>query len=229
MNWESKDPYILKYNNTGFTGNPSYTMNENLNKVYSQDYNLPTSVINEPSVEYVTYDNYVSISSSNRDLANYPLHHSYRINLDAPFKNVKKIEMISAVLPNQPATVSGGDILNEPYLIIDVEEFNYLEFPNNIGSSALKGFSILPLKAPTKATGGFINPELGCIYHKSRVFKEPVGSVSSVTIRIRDHIGNLYDFGQSAGSSAKEYQNHFIFKITTEEVTRKKLGHRNVY
>jgi hypothetical protein len=220
---------MLRYNNTGFTGNPSYTMNENLNKVYSQDYNLPLSVINEPSMEYTTHDNYLSISSSNRDVSSYPLHYSYRINLDQPFKNVKKIEMISAILPNQPATVSSGDILNEPYLIIDVEEFNYIEFPNNVGSSALKGFSILPLKSPTKSTGGFINPELGCIYHKSKVFKESLASLSSITIRIRDHQGNLYDFGQGAGSTNKDYQNHFIFKITTEEVSRKKLNHRSVY
>lgn len=229
MNMEDKEQYMWRYKNSGFTGNPTYTIPENINTVYSKENNSRASVINEPSMEYMTHDSYISISSSNRDLDNYPLHYSYRINLDYPFKNVKKIEMISAILPNKPATVSSGDILNEPYLIIDVEEFNYIEFPNNVGSSALKGFSILPLKSPTKSSGGFINPELGCIYHKSKIFREPVSSIRSITIKIRDHLGNLYDFGQSSGSSSKEYQNHFVFKITTEEVSRKKLEHRNVY
>lgn len=222
--------YKLQYN-SGFeipSQNIS-TLSNNYPSSYNPSENIQLSVKNEPNISYNEYEYYINISSSNRDSTNYPLHYDYRINFDHPYKNIKKIELISAILPNQPASTSGGDILNESHLIVDIDELNFIEFPNNIGSSALKGFSILPLKPPTRTTGGFINPELGCIYHKSKIYKYPLASLDHMTIKIRDYQGNLYDFGQTNGSTNKEYQNHFVFKITVEEVSRKVLNHRNVY
>lgn len=183
----------------------------------------------EPDTQYTTYQHYLSISSSNRDSTNYPLHYDYRINFDFPYRNIKEIELISAILPNQGASSSSGDILNESHLVLDIDELNYIEFPNNVGSSALKACAIIPLKAGTKASGGFINPELGCIYHQSKVYRTPLASLDHLTIKIRDNLGNLYDFGQPTGSTAKAYQNHFVFKITTEEVKQTALNHRNVF
>ena len=199
------------------------------NYPYNLDNSKNLSISQESNVSYYEYEHYVNVSSSNRDTSNYPLHYDYRINFDFPFKNVKKIELISAIIPNQPASVSSGDILNESHLVVDLEEINYIEFPNNIGSNSLKGFAILPLKAPTKGTGGFINPELGCIYHKSKVFKTPLASLQHLTVKIRDYLGNLYDFGSTGGSSDKTLQNHFVFKITCEEVSRIPLAHRNEF
>ena len=222
--------YALKYDNGLET--PSGTFNttyKNLPFAHQEQGNKQLSVVSEPKIEYVEYEHYVNISSNNRDSVNYPLHYDYRINFDHPFKNIKKIELISAILPNQAAASSGGDILNEGYLVIDVDEINYIEFPNNVGSNPLKGFSILPLRPPTQTTGGFIIPELGCIYNKSKVFKTPLASLDHVTIKIRDCDGNLYDFGVTGGSTAKPYQNHLVFKITVEEARREKLNHRNVY
>lgn len=223
--------YEIQYNSgLEFAKNGGFkTINSNLPYTHSVEANKQLSLTAEPSVIYNEYDHYVNISSSNRDTLNYPLHYNYRINFDYPLKNIKRIELISAIFPNQPATSSGGNILNESHLIIDVDELNYVEFPNNVGSSALKGFAILPLKAATQSTGGFINPELGCIYHKSKIYKTPLASLDHISIKIRDYQGNLYDFGQPAGSTNKQYQNHFVFKVTTEEVSRKVLNHRNVY
>ena len=206
------------------------TLSQNYPAAFNETNNSQLSIQGEPNIAYDLIDSYLNISSSNRDTTNYPLHYNYRINFDYAYRNVKKIELISAILPNQPAASSGGNILNESHLIIDIEELNYVEFPNNIGSAAaLKAFAILPLKSATQASGGFINPELGCIYHKSKIFKTPLANLDHLTIRIRDYQGNLYDFGQTAGSSAKQYQNHFVLKITTEEKTRSTLNHRNVY
>lgn len=222
--------YELKYDNgLEISSGDFNTMYKNLPFAHQKQGNNQLSVSSEPKIEYVEYEHYINVSSSNRDSVNYPLHYDYRINFDYPFKNIKKIELISAILPNQAAASSGGNILNESHLVVDVDEINYIEFPNNIGSSPLKGFAILPLKAPTQTTGGFINPELGCIYHKSRVFKTPLASLDHMTVKIRDYQGNLYDFGVTAGSTARAYQNHLVFKITVEETRREKLNHRNVY
>lgn len=205
------------------------TLQSNFPYAHSTNANNHLSIDAEPNITYTQYDHYINISSSNRDPTNYPLHYDYRINFDFPFKNIKKIELISAILPNQPASSSSGNILNESHLIIDIDEINYVEFPNNTGSSSLKGFAILPLKPATQATGGFINPELGCIYHKSKVFKTPLASLSHFSIKITNYQGDLYDFGQPSGSTSKQYQNHFVFKVTTEETSRKILNHRNIF
>jgi hypothetical protein len=167
---------------------------------------------------------YVNISSNNRDSTNYPLHYNYRINLDSQFKNVKSVELVSAIFPNQPAASSGGNILNEPFLIVDVEELNYIDFPDNVGSPALKGFGVIPLKVPTQTSGGFIIGELGCIYHTKKEFYGTLGSLSRFTIKIRDCNGNLYDFGSTGGSTSKSFQNFFVFKITTQEISQKYIN-----
>lgn len=217
--------YRLQYNPNSDIARPS-PMN---GKSPQTSDNRQLSLSSEPSIHYNNYEYYINISSNNRDSTNYPLHYDYRINFDFPYKNIKSIELISVILPNQTATSSGGNILNEPYFIIDIDELNYIEFPNNTSSKALKGFGIIPLKGPTQTVGGFINPELGCIYNTSKIYKTPLASLNYLTIKIRDINGDLYDFGQTNGSTLKQYQNSFVFKITTEEVSRKILNHRNVF
>jgi hypothetical protein len=218
MNQYGSDYQIRYTGQLGIPTNTNYTVPSNLPIRPPQD-------LNDFKTESVEYEEYISISSSNRS-SDYPLHYDYRINFDSPYKNVKKIEMISAILPNQGASSSSGDILNESHLIIDIEGLNYIEFPN-VGKAGLKGFSILPLKKSTKDTGGFIVPELGCIFHKSKVFKTPLANLSHLHIKIRDSEGNLYDFGETSGTNSKTHQNHFVFKITVQEV--KRLRTQNVF
>lgn len=207
-------------------GYPTMDINYPIN---NNNQKKPISVINEPDIIYTTHDEYISLSSSNRDSVNYPLHYNYRFKFDHPYKNVKKIELISAILPNKGSSSSAGDILNEPLIILDIDQLNFIEFPNNVGSQSISAFSILPLKPSTKSTGGFINPELGCMYNTSKIFKTPLASLDHFNIKLRNVNGDLYDFGQAVGSTDKEYQNHFVFKITIEEASRKVLRHRNVF
>jgi hypothetical protein len=227
------DQYRIQYNQGLAIPNRTHSAVRNGEYDYQQTYssaaNTQYSLVQEPVQKYKLYSHYISISSSNRDSTNYPLHYDYRINFDQPFKNIKEIELISAIFPNQAAASSGSDILNESHFVLDIDSLNYIEFPNNVGSQALKGFSILPLKPPTKNSGGFIIPELGCIYHKSRVFKTPLASLDHLNIKIRDSDGNLYDFGHPNGTTTKSHQNHFVFKITVEEVDRTILNNRNVF
>jgi len=221
--------YDIKYVGDNFNPNSINAQSSLQMNSSNQLSDTQLSIKQEPDMSYTEYESYISISSSNRDSINYPLHYDYRINLDFPYKNIKKIELISAILPNQAASSSDGNILNEPYLTIDIDELNFIEYPNNVGSSALKGFAILPLKPSTQTSGGFINPEMNVTYHKSKVYKTPLSSLSNFSIKIRNSVGELYDFGVLGGSTDKIYQNHFVFKITTQEVDRKILNIRNVY
>src|SRR4029079_1802362 len=127
---------------------------------------------------------YLTVNSASRG-PEYPKHYDYRLNLKNVYKNVKQVELASAILPNQPAT-----ILDEPFLSIDIEELNYIDFSDT--PTTHKAFAVLPLKPPTKATGGFINPELGSIYHTALTFHKPLAKLSALTIKIRDMYGNLY-------------------------------------
>lgn len=218
-------PNKLVYNNEYNNPQPNFNSmrnTNNYNRTFSTEANQQLSLVAEPSIEYERTTKFLCISSNNRDTVNYPLHYDYRVNLTEPHRNVKSIEMISATLPNQ----SGTNILDEPCLLIDIPEINCIEAPNI--STNINCFSILPMKNATKTTGGFINPELGCMFRTANYFKIPI-TISSLTIKIRDIYGNLYDFGSPSGSTDKAYINSFVFKIVTEEPVRKGMNVRNIY
>jgi len=198
------------------------TMNANYPEVFNGHNNSHASILQEKDPKYTSFVYYLAVSSASRDPTNYPLHYDFHVNLDTVYKNVKTVELISAILPNQPA-----EILDEPFLSIDIEELNHIDFAStNVNHQA---FAVLPLKASTKATGGFINPELGSIYHTTLTYHTPLAKLSSLGIKIRDMNGNLFDFGQPAGSMDKAYQTNLIFKIGVEEMSRAPLNHRNVF
>lgn len=180
------------------------------------------SISKEKGIKYIYHEETVFISSINRDSSVYPLHYDYKINFDRPYKNVKKVEMVSVVLPN----ISG--ILDEPVIIFDINELNYIDYPSSSGYK--KVFSILPIQSPNKTTDGFIS--LTGINTKNSTtlqYKTPIASLSGISVKIRDISGALYNFGAANGSVLKKEQHHFILKITTEEKTRESLHSRNVY
>jgi len=198
------------------------TMDANYQEAFSRSNNAHLSVLLEKDIKYTYFTHYLAISSASRDTTNYPLHYDFHLNLETVYKNVKNVELISAILPNAPV-----NILDEPFLSIDIEELNHIDFsPTNVTH---KAFAVLPLKAPTKASGGFINPELGSIYHTTLIYHTPLAKLSSLSIKIRDMNGNLFTFGQPSGTTDKQYQSSFVFKITVEEVSRAPLNHRNIY
>lgn len=170
-----------------------------------------------PEVDEVCH--YIMISSSYRDTVNYPKHYDYRINLNESFYDVVKAEIIACTFPN-----SSG-ILDEPALVIDIDELNFIKCQNTLQTHA---FTIIPLKGPNKASGGFINPELACtVRSKWCKLENPRGVLSSLTIKIRDLEGSLYDFGSPNGSTAKALQHSFVLKLVTKVAKNKAANLRN--
>ena len=177
-------------------------------------------MIQEQGIVYTDTTHYVNVNSNSRDSTKYPLHYDYRINLNSDYKNVTKVSLVSVVFPNST------DILDEPYLTIDLGELNFIDFES--ATTRHRGFCMLPLKASTKLAGGFINPELNVACHCSLELKTPIAKLSNLTVKIRDSDGTIYNFGNSAGSTAKADQHSFMLKITCREVSRQQLNHRNI-
>lgn len=230
MNYLIKDN--IRYNdNYNPLSNRESKFDTNQTVPFKQE--TPISLVAEPSITYTRCEHYINISSTNRDTTNYPLHYDYRVDFDIIYKNVKKIELVNAIIPNRPSASSGSTILNEPFLVIDIENLNFIDFPiNNTTSTTFKGFSILPLKTPNvgiSGTGGYIIPDLGCLYHTSKIYKTPLAKLSYMNIKIRDHTGALYTFNNDNGTTDIDYQHHLVFKITTEEKDQSVLNHRNVF
>jgi hypothetical protein len=115
--------------------------------------------------------------------------------------------MISCTFPNS------NNILDEPVLMFDIEEINFIKAQNASGTNV---FSIVPLKGPNKASGGYINPEFSSNHRSQWCGKnKPISKLSALTIKIRDISGELYNFGSSGGSISKTFQHNFILKIKT--------------
>ncbi|CAK0778491.1 hypothetical protein CCP3SC1AL1_990006 [Gammaproteobacteria bacterium] len=205
-----------------------HTENENkyeLNK-YNEVFNKQDklSLLQEPSIVYKKHCYYLNIDSQDRDVVAYPSVNNYSVTFAETYKNVTRVELVNANIPNQAAS---GSILNEGYLIIDIPELNNMEFTK---TGQNKGFTILPLKNASSAPdGGFIVPELSCMFNTPLILRTPIASLSRLNIKIKGRNGVLFNFGESGGSVLTKYQNCFTFKITTEEKDRSTLQYRNVY
>lgn len=180
------------------------------------------SVKQEPKVTYIREQKYIFISSSHRNTTSYPKHYDYRIKFERSYKNVKSVELISVTIPNST------NILDEPVIIFDINELNYIDFPSQSGNK--KVFAAVPINSPNKTTGGFITlSNTNSLNKECLVFPQPIGSLDSITVKLLGMEGTVLDFGSPNGSTAKADQHSFILKITTEEKSRAPLQNRNVY
>jgi hypothetical protein len=205
-----------KQNNLNVAQNNLATMDSNYQSSFEQ--NQQRSVLQEPDSTYEETVHYLNINSGDRNTTNYPLQYSYSLNLQRPYKNVTKVELISGIFPN----TSG--ITSEPYLVIDIEELNTLDF--TITANSHRGFAVCPLKSPISPDLLWCHIETGCAYHTNTEFKVPK-ELSRLTINIRNQLGAIYTF--AGASTASNVQHSFVIKITTLDVCRKPLNLRNTY
>jgi hypothetical protein len=170
--------------------------------------------MNDNSIKTENNCHYVLVNSGYRNSSNYPLHYDYRINLKQTYIDVISVEMVSVTFPNAES------VLNEPVLMFDIEELNFI---NTETLSGINVFSIVPLKGPNKTSGGFINPELSC-NHRVVWCNEvnPISKLSSLTVKVRDIDGGLFNFGSSEGSNSKALQHTFVLKIKSKVPVRQK-------
>jgi hypothetical protein len=205
----------LKYIKGNFSPRGITTNESNYDEAYTSIKQL--SVLQEPDIQYETKIHFLHITSGARE-SSQPLHYDYYIKLQEIYKNVTKIEMISATFPNITPNIN-----TQPYLVFDIKELNCIDFIT--GDTNHNGFAVLPIKP---SSSSFINPELGCMFH-TVYYPSPTIKLERLTIKIRDATGNLYDFGAPNGSVDPLLQHSFMLKISTCDVNKGAIGTRQTY
>lgn len=203
----------VEFNNNQFDKN-------DLVKNFSND-KTQLSVTNEPNIDYSTRDEYIVISSVDRDRTNYPNPNHYTVTLPSELRNIKSIEIINGVIPDK------NSVLQEPYLLLKIDELeNTMISPNKPISDS---FAILHLQAAFKS-GYFLNVDKKTFEHVVLNYITPKAGLSKLTITITDSLGVPFDFGSDDGLTPdKSLQNMFVLKIVYLVKNRDSINQRNLY
>ena len=188
---------------------------------YNPTFNQQLSVQQESKVEYEEVVKYITISSKDRDVDIYPSVSRYSVAFNTELKNIISIELVQAMIPDK------NDVLEEPYLLLKIEELEDVMISNdrNISDS----FAILQLAPPT-TTGGFIMIDKRIHENTVKYFRIPKASLNKMTVTISDAYGTPFDFGSDSPSPPiKALQNTFVFRVVILEKKRNVLEHRNVF
>lgn len=211
---------MFRFNGSGVpsrTNNADSSLRDNLS-IFNSANKESAVIMSKLDQKYRTFDHYITVNSAKRDAINHPLHYSFRINLKDHIKNVKEVELINVIIPNTAA------LKEEPFILLDIAELNHVSVPGNPNDY----FAVIPVTRANDYVGNFISPNLGSTYRTSKVFRTP-GTLSSITVSVKDQDGKLYDFGAPNGTTAKNLQSTFVFRVRTEEVDRSVVSHRNVF
>lgn len=195
-----------------------YTAND-FNSVFSNNSNKQLSLQQEPDITYNNRENYLVVSSADRDTTTYPSSSNFVIQLEKEYKNITSIELIQAIVPDQNAVTA------EPYLLLKVKEFDDTMDSNNKPIS--DSFAILQVCQPT-VPGSFLQIDKRIFENVTLNYRTPKANLSKISVQITDASGNIFDFGGS-GTTTKAYQCLFIFKITTSDSNRNIINNRNIY
>lgn len=177
----------------------------------------------------VKREHYLTVNSIDRDRTAYPNPNYYSIKfidnddvnrhvIGKNFKNVIKIELISAIYPNK------NNILSEMYLNLIIDEIDPNIYSNNNTTS--KAFTRL---VPDSIVGNFVHGLIDGIDYRKKIYRygNILQSLNKMTIEIRDNNNNLFNFGTDSTPPTlpdKTLQNSFSFCITTLEPDTSKLN-----
>jgi hypothetical protein len=204
--------------NTDETNKYQYMSND-YNNVFSNNSNQQLSIKQEPNINYEKTEHYLVVSSEDRDVSTYPSSSDFILNLHKEYKNIITIELIQAIVPDK------NDVKNEPYLLLKINELENTMDSNNKQIS--ESFAILQMSSPP-VSGTFLQMDKRIYENVTLNYQQPKASLSKLSIKITDLHGNIFDFGGS-GTTTKDYQSLFVFKIITLDSSRQSLNNRNVY
>lgn len=188
---------------------------------YSEDNNKKFSVSAEPNIQYEETTHYLVVSSNDRNVTDYPNVNNYVINLQDEIKNITSIQLIQAIIPDK------NDVTQEPFLLLKIAEMEEVMISNNRNIS--DAFAILQMSSPV-TTGFFIEIDTKIHENCVKYYKTPKSSLSRLSITITDMNGIPFDFGTDTPSPPnKEFQNLFVFRITTLETKRDSLNQRAIF
>ncbi len=191
------------------------------NSKYNKDKvnDIKYSLKYEEKIEYMQSEKFLVINSKDRNVTDYPNSNHFCIFFDDTFKNISKIELIQAIIPDK------NSVTSEPYLLLNIDEISETMYANDKYIS--DSFAVLQLCKPI-TTGGFINIEKRIHENVVKYYNTPKSSLSKMTIKIMTTSGSLFDFGGS-GDLSKEYQVVLVFRITCIDKSTSEIKQRNVY
>lgn len=199
--------------------NKNNYMTNDVQSVFSNEFNQQLSVIQEPDIKYEERDHYLIVSSADRNITRYPSSSNFVIELENEYKNISSIELIQAIVPDK------NNVTDEPYLLLKVQELENTMDSNN--KHIYNSFAILQVCSPT-VPGSFLQIDKRIFENVTLNYKTPKASLSKLTIQVTNFNGQIFDFGGS-GTTNKANQCLFVFKITTCDSHRNILKNRNVY
>jgi hypothetical protein len=201
-----------EYNKNQYTSNDFKT-------VFSNNFNQQLSISQEPDVKYELRENYLIVSSTDRDVNTYSSSSNFVIQLEKEYKNIVSVELIQAIVPDK------NNVTAEPYLLLKIKEFENTMDSNN--KQVYDSFAILQVCTPT-ITNSFLQIDKRIFENVTLNYRTPRANLSKLTIQITDAEGNIFDFGGS-GTTTKANQCLFVFKIVTSDSNRSLINNRNVY
>lgn len=204
--------------NTDEFNKNQYSSND-FKTVFSNNFNQPLSVAGEPDITYETRENYLVVSSADRDVSTHPSSSNFVIQLEKEYKNITSVELIQAIVPDQ------NNVTAEPYLLLKVREFENTMDSNN--KQIYNSFAILQVCPPT-IPNSFLQIDKRIFENVTLHYRTPRANLSKISIQVTDANGSVFDFGGS-GLTSKATQCLFVFKITTSDSNRASLKNRNVY
>ena len=152
---------------------------------------------------------------------------SNTLSIPITIKNVNSIYLEKMIIPNRKIFLGEGNYINLldfPFISVTIEEFSNVVYGTNDSlSNSFANMSPLASVYPSNAPQKFI--ELKNITRNPKVFKPaPLNSINTLTIKIKDNIGNQLKFRDETLSisnieltdSTGNTDNKFI-KITTAE------------
>lgn len=141
---------------------------------------------------------YLHLDSGQRDYEAYPTRAYFKIRLDTPIRDIHSVEVLAMVIPNL------DNVLDEPYLILDIYELNgtFAGHPSQQPSTAV-------LNLQNAVTGPTYSHVALCrkVAERSPIFyRPPKKRLDSVTFALRKPDGTLVNLGSDVGSLIRQNQ-----------------------
>jgi hypothetical protein len=176
--------------------------------------NMTTPIGFHPQIKNTQEQNiYLVINSRDRDITKFPFHDYFQIELNTVIKNICEIKCENIILPNI------NFFEYEPFLFLQIKEFDQIIF----GSSSV--YSSMFVQIPPcieKVCQKFVN--IHPIKMKKKYYTNPIASISRLTIRLCNSLGNPLLFPTDSFpvlriENGTLEMNH-LYKITLQNMPR---------
>lgn len=156
--------------------------------------------------EEETYERMLVIHSKDRNVNIFPSPSKYNINVTnitgVVYDNIKSVRLQNAIFP------AVNNIAEEPYLLLNVEEFSSNSFDGTNGASQ-RAVAIITVDRPYSNKFFNVKGTHGVTWPPSRDI------LSNLTISIVNQFGEPFDFGKDLpGSINPDIQHTLMFVLT---------------